>query len=107
MRLVLFLELCLRKENVQMKITIIPNQIKAVANCIPEIYTFLQQMRESFLDENPLLEEIIITAEFCGYDPEPQFLLRANALIIHIGVGVEVNATEICERIGCCLLKAA
>jgi|GEM_PF-4317827 len=90
-----------------MKITIIPDQIKAVANCIPEIYMFLQDMKASFLYENPLLEEIIVNTEFCGFYTEPEFIFQANVLIVNLGVGANANATEICDRIGSRMLKAA
>ncbi|GEP50175.1 hypothetical protein FNO01nite_08470 [Flavobacterium noncentrifugens] len=90
-----------------MKITIIPNQIKAVAHCIPEIYMFLQEMKASFLYENPLLEKIIVNTEFCGYNAEPEFVLQANVLIVNLGVGADVNGADICDRIGSRMLKAA
>lgn len=90
-----------------MKITIIPNQIKEVANCIPEIYTFLQEMKGNLLYENPLLEEIIINTEFCGFYTEPEFTLKSNVLIVNLGVGCNANGTEICDRIGSHFLKAA
>jgi len=90
-----------------MKITIIPNQIKAVAHCIPEIYAFLLEMKASFLYENPLLEEIIVNTEFFGFYTEPEFMLQANVLIVNLGVGAEVNGAEICDRIGSSMLRAA